>query len=88
MKNSIISYFDNIFKADNNILFIVLRANGMLGWLVRNIISRETNVVLKIYLTLIRPHIEYSTDTEAPVSRLGNCSVILILEGMQRRVTK
>ena len=27
--------------------------------MVRNFISRDTNVVLKIYKTLIRPYIEY-----------------------------
>ena len=45
--------FDNTFKADNHILFIVLGANGMIGWIVWNIILREANV-LKIYKTLMR----------------------------------
>ena len=33
----------------------------MIGWMVRNFISREANVVLKMYNTLIRPHTEYCT---------------------------
>ena len=32
----------------------------MIGWLIRNFISREVNV-LKFYKTLIRHHIEYCT---------------------------
>ena len=37
----------------------------MIGWIVRNIISKETNVVLKIYKT-IRPQIEYCTQAWFP----------------------
>ena len=33
----------------------------MISWMVRNFISTEENVVLKIYKTLIRLHIEYYT---------------------------
>ena len=38
--------FDNTFKADNYIVSIVSKTNGMIGWMVRNFISRKTNVVL------------------------------------------
>ena len=34
--------FDDTFKADNHILSMVLKANGMISWLMRNFISRET----------------------------------------------
>ena len=50
--------FDDTFKADNHILYILSRANGMIGWMVRYFISKEANVVLRIYKTLIRSHIE------------------------------
>ena len=43
--------FDDTFKADNRILSIVSRANGMIGWMIRNFISMEANVILKIYKT-------------------------------------
>ena len=58
--------FVDTFKADNHILSIVLRVNGMIGWIVRNFILREANVVLKIYETLIRSHTEYCTEAWAP----------------------
>ena len=61
------------------ILSVTSRANGMTGWMARNIISREPNV-LKIYKNLIRPHIKYCTRAWPPVSWHGNWSV--------RRVTK
>ena len=53
--------FDDTFKVDNHILSIVLRANGMIGWVIRNFISSKANFVPKICKTLIRLRIEYST---------------------------
>ena len=41
--------------------FDVSRANEVIGWIMRNFILKEVNVVLEIYKTLIRPHIEYYT---------------------------
>ena len=80
--------FDDTFKADNHILAIVSRANRKIGWMVRNLISREANGVFKIHITLIRPHIEYCTQVWASLSKHWNWSVILRLEGIQRRVKK
>ena len=40
------------------IWFIVLKANGMINWMV---ILREAKIVLKVHQILIRPHIEYYT---------------------------
>ena len=48
-----VDFYDTL-KAENHILAIVSRANGMIGWVVRNFISRKANVVLKIYNTLKR----------------------------------
>ena len=50
--------FDDIFKSDKHILSLVLRTNWMICWMVRNFILGVANVVLKIYKTLIAPHIE------------------------------
>ena len=47
----------------------------MIGWMVRNFISREANV-LKIYKILIRLHVEYCTQVWAPMSRHGNWSIM------------
>ena len=45
--------FDDTFKADNHILSIVSRANGMIVWMVIDFISRKANVILKAYKTQI-----------------------------------
>ena len=41
-------------------------------WMVRNFISREANVFLKIYKTLITSLLEYCTKTWPPMSRHEN----------------
>ena len=55
--------------------------------MVKNFISREANLVLKIY-KIIRPHLECCTQAWAPVMRYGNWSAILRVEGLQRKVIK
>ena len=59
----------------------------MMGWMVRNFILSEINVVLKIYKSFKRSYIEYCTQAGAPVSKHRNWCVILRLEDIQRRVT-
>ena len=68
-------------KTDNHILSIVLRANGLIGWMVRHFISKKTNGFLKI-------RIEYCTQVWASLLRHGNWNVISRLDGIQKRVTK
>ena len=60
----------------------------MPGWMVRNYISREVNIVIKKYKILIRSHIEYCNQALAKMSRHGNWKKILRLEIIQGRVTK
>ena len=43
---------------------------------------------LKIYKTLIKPHIEHFTHALVPVSIHGNCSAILRLENIEISVIK
>ena len=82
--------FNDTFKSDNSILSIVPKANGMITWMVRNIISREANVILKIYKTLTDMtsyRILYS-GLGSSVWRRQNWSVILRLDDLQRSMTK
>ena len=51
----------NTFQTDNHNLSVVWRENGMISWMVENLILRKTNVALKYIKTLIRPHTEYCT---------------------------
>ena len=64
--------FVDLFKANNYILSIVSKANGIIGRVVRNFNSRETNVVLKIYKILKRSLSEYCTQLWVPVLRHRN----------------
>ena len=73
--------FDDTFKGDSHVFSIVLRANRMSGWMVRNLISRETNILLRL-------HLEYCTQAWASVSRHGNWCVIMRLKDIQKRVRK
>ena len=50
--------------------------------------SRETSVMLGLYKSLVKPHIEYCSQAWAPMARHGNWSLILELEGVQRSFTR
>ena len=58
----------------------------MSGWL--KIYFEEGSCFKNIHKTQLRPQIENCTQAWAPMLRHGNWSVILRLEGIQRRVTK
>ena len=54
----------------------------------RNLINKDRSVMLPVYKTLIRPHLEYCVQLWNPVPEHGNWSLILKLEGIQRRFTR
>lgn len=80
--------FNQSFDFSNHILSIISKANQKIGWVLRNIQSRDAFVITRVYKTLIRPHVEYCTQAWAPVARHGNWSMILKLEGVQRKITR
>ena len=80
--------FNESFNFNNFILAMISKANQKTGWVLRNILSRHAYVIINVYKTLIRPHIEYCTQAWAPVARHGNWSLILKLEGIQRNITR
>ena len=80
--------FDDILKGDNYILPVVSRANEMVGWMVRTSVSKEPNVVLKMYKIQVRLNIKYYTKTWAPILKHLNWSIKLRLQGIQKRGTK
>ena len=61
----------------------VSKANQMICWIIRNLISREQSLMLRIYKTLIRPHLEYCVQLCNPAPEHGNWSQILKIEGVQ-----
>jgi hypothetical protein len=80
--------FNEPFDFSSFILAMISKANQKIGWIKRNILSRDALVISTVYKTLIRPHVEYCTQAWAPVARHGNWNFILKLESIQRKVTK
>ena len=60
------------------------RANRLLGFITRSIKSRSAEVILKLYLALVRPHLDYAVQFWSPYYRMD----IIQLESVQRRMTK
>ena len=58
-----------------------------MNWITRNLINKDRSVMLPVYKTLII-HLEYCVQLWNPVPEHGNWSLILKLEGVQRRFTR
>ena len=64
------------------------KSSQMICFITRNLISREKSLMLRIYKTLIRPNLEYCVQLWSPAPEHGNWSMILKIEGVQRRFTR
>ena len=73
---------------DDNIRACIKDANQCIGWISRNLITRDYNIISKIYKTIIRPKLEYCVQLWNPAACHGNWSIILELESIQRRFTR
>ena len=74
-------------KWDENMKACIAKANSMIAWVTRNLISRKRHIMLNVYKSIIRPHLEYCTQLWSPVAGHGNWSYIMDLEKVQRRFT-
>ncbi|KAK8741933.1 hypothetical protein OTU49_002018 [Cherax quadricarinatus] len=60
------------------------KANRILGFISRSINNRSPQVVLQLYTSLVRPHLDYAAQFWSPYYRMD----INSLENVQRRMTK
>ena len=63
-------------------VYYINKANKMICWITRNLNSRENVLMLRIYKTLVRPHLEYCVQLWNPGPEYGNWSTILKIEGV------
>ena len=80
--------FNSSFSFEDHVRNSIAKANRTIAWVTRNVISREPSVMLGLYKSLIKPHIEYCSQAWAPMARHGNWSLILELEAVQRSFTR
>ena len=73
---------------DDNIRTCIKDANRCIGWISRNLLTRDYNIISKVYKTIIRPKLEYCVQLWNPAACHGNWSIILELESIQRRFTR
>ena len=73
---------------NDQIVSCINKGNQMICWITRNLISREKSLMLRIYKSLIRPHLEYCVQLWSPAPEHGNWFLILRIEGVQRRFTR
>jgi hypothetical protein len=64
------------------------KANSMIAWVTRSVISRDREVMLKIYKSMVRPHVEYCVQLWSPLPAHGNWGLILAIEDIQRKFTR
>ena len=60
------------------------KANKVLGLIRRTVISRDKNIILRLYKTLVRPHLEYCAQVWSPYMQKDK----EVLEKVQRRATR
>ena len=67
---------------------IIKKATSCVAWVLRSIISRSPKVMLQIYKSMIRPHLEYCVQLWSPLPVHGNWTSILAIENVQRTFTR
>ena len=78
----------NDWKWNQHIDACVNKANSIIAWITRNVVSRSPEVMLKLYKSLVRPHLEYCVQLWSPMASHGNWKSIMSLEDVQRSFTR
>ena len=75
---------DNKLNFNEQCAAAVKKGNQVLGIISRNFSSLDKEMFLKLYKSMVRPHLEYAIQAWNPYTRKN----IDLLEGVQRRATK
>ena len=73
-----------IFKVSKQCIKAAKKGNQILGLIKRTIICTKKEVVIRLYKSLVRPHLEYCIQAWRP----HLVKDIMLLEKVQRRATK
>ena len=57
----------------------ISKAKKCTGWVTRSVISREADVMINIYKSLVRPNLEYCVQLWNPIPKHGNWALIMEL---------
>ena len=79
---------ENNLTWNSHIKSNISKAKQCIGWVKRNVISRDPAVMVNIYKSLIRPHLEYCVQLWSPKPEHGNWATIMALESVQREFTR
>ena len=77
-------FFDNTFKAGINCFKAAKKGNKVLGMIRRTFECRSKGVILNLYKSLVRPHLEYCVQAWRPHYKKD----IDVLEKVQRRAAR
>ena len=60
----------------------ISKAKKCIGWVTSSVISREADVMINIYKSLVRPNLEYCVQLWNPIPKHGNWALIMELESV------
>ena len=79
---------DSSLSWNMHIKYNISKAKQSIGWVKRNVISRDILVMLDIYKTLVRPHLEFCVQLWCPKPCKESWATIMDIESVQREYTR
>lgn len=81
-------WMNSDYSWQTNIDNYIMKARSTMSWIMRVILNKNKNVMLQLYKSLVRPHLEYCVQLWSPKPRHGNWSLIFGIEDVQRDFTR